>query len=94
MKSMTFRNIFNGERFVCDDVRMVEVIDNVEYLIVHRPDEHRIFKMRKDVLEKVNIPVTQRNKSTTLRMQESEVRILPGVPINGDHSVKVQHLTL
>ena len=42
----------NGERFVCDDVRTVEVIDGVEYLIVHRPNEHRIFKMRKDALEK------------------------------------------
>jgi hypothetical protein len=67
MKPMTFRNILNGERFVCDDVRTVEVIDGVEYLIVHRPDEHRVFKMRKDVLEKINTPVTQRNKSTTLR---------------------------
>ncbi len=67
MKSITFKNRMNGERFVCDDVRTVEVIDGVEYLIVHRPNEHRIFKMRKDVLEKINTPVTQRNKSTTLR---------------------------
>ncbi len=52
MKSMTFKNRLNGERFICDDVRTVEVIDGVEYLIVHRPDEHRLFKMRKDVLEK------------------------------------------
>ena len=52
MKSMTFKNRMNGERFVCDDVRTVEVIDGVEYLIVHRPNEHRTFKMRKDALEK------------------------------------------
>jgi hypothetical protein len=52
MKSMTFKNRMNGERFVCDDVRTVEVIEGVEYLIVHRPNEHRVFKMRKDVLEK------------------------------------------
>ncbi len=52
MKPMTFRNRMNNERFVCDDVRTVEVIDGVEYLIVHRPNEHRMFKMRKDVLEK------------------------------------------
>ncbi len=52
MKSMTFKNRMNGERFVCDNVRAVEVIDGVEYLIVHRPNEHRMFKMRKDVLEK------------------------------------------
>jgi hypothetical protein len=53
MKPMTFRNILNGERFVCDDVRTVEVIDGVEYLIVHKPNEHRVFKMRKDALEKI-----------------------------------------
>ena len=52
MKSMNFKNRLNGERFVCDDVRTVEVIEGVEYLIVHRPNEHRMFKMRKDVLEK------------------------------------------
>lgn len=67
MKSTTLENRINGERFICDDVRTVEVIDGVEYLIVHRPNEHRIFKMRKDILAKVNTPVTQRNKSTTLR---------------------------
>lgn len=50
---MTFRNILNGERFICDDVRAVEVIEGVEYLIVHRPNEHRVFKMRKDALEKI-----------------------------------------
>jgi hypothetical protein len=53
MKPMTFKNILNGERFVCDDVRTVEVIDGVEYLIVHKPNEHRVFKMRKDALEKI-----------------------------------------
>ena len=52
MKSMTFKNRMNGERFVCDNVRTVEVIDGVEYLVVHRPNEHRTFKMRKDALEK------------------------------------------
>jgi hypothetical protein len=52
MKSITLKNRMNGERFICDDVRTVEVIDGVEYLVVHRPNEHRHFKMRKDVLEK------------------------------------------
>lgn len=52
MKSMTFKNRLNGERFICDDVRTVEVIDGVEYLVVHRPNEHRTFKMRRDALEK------------------------------------------
>lgn len=52
MKSMTFKNRMNGERFVCDDIRAIEVIEGVEYLLVHRPNEHRIFKMRRDALEK------------------------------------------
>lgn len=53
MKSMIFKNRMNNERFVCDDVRTVEVIDGVEYLIVHRPNENRVYKMRKDALEKI-----------------------------------------
>jgi hypothetical protein len=53
MKAITFKNILNSERFVCDNVRTIEVIDGVEYLIVHRPNEHRVFKMRKDALEKI-----------------------------------------
>ena len=53
MKPMTFKNRMNNERFVCDDVRTIEVIDGVEYLLVHRPNEHRLFKMRKDALEKI-----------------------------------------
>ncbi len=52
MKPITFKNRMNNERFVCDDIRTVEVIDGVEYLLVHRPNEHRVFKMRKDALEK------------------------------------------
>ena len=52
MKQTFFKNRFNNERFVCDDIRVTDVIDEVEYLLVHRPNEHRMFKMRKDVLEK------------------------------------------
>ena len=62
MKSMNFKNRLNGERFICDDVRAVEVIDGVEYLIVHRPNEHRHFKMRKDVLEKDTAMVKGRSQ--------------------------------
>ena len=67
MKPIMFKNRMNSDVFVCDDVRMTDNIDGVEYLFVHRPNEHRVFKMRKDVLEKINAPVTQRNQSTTLR---------------------------
>ena len=54
MKPVFFRNRLNGERFVCEDTRIVETIDGVEYLVVHRPNEQRVFKMRRDALEKVN----------------------------------------
>ena len=53
MKPKTFKNRMNGDKFVCDDVRLVEVIDGVEYIIVHRPNEQRTFKMRRDALEQV-----------------------------------------
>lgn len=59
---MTFKNRVNNEQFVCDDVRAIEVIDGVEYLLVHRPNEYRMFKMRKDALEKINTPVVQRRE--------------------------------
>jgi hypothetical protein len=52
MKPVIFKNRFNGERFICEDVRAVETIDGVDYLVVHRPNEHRSFKMRRDALEK------------------------------------------
>ena len=66
MKATMLKNRFNNEHFVCDDIRVTENIDGVEYIVVHRPNEHRPFKMRRDALEKI-APVTQRNKSTTLR---------------------------
>ena len=60
MRTIMFKNIFNNEHFVCDDIRVTETIDGVEYLVVHRPNEHRPYKMRRDALEKINTPVTQR----------------------------------
>jgi hypothetical protein len=59
MKPVTLRNLLNGERFVCEDFRQVEVIDGVEFLYVHRPNEHRLLKMRKDILEKVKEKLPQ-----------------------------------
>ena len=53
MKSTMFKNIFNNDQVICEDVRTIEVIDGVEYLVVHRPGEQRMFKMRKDALERV-----------------------------------------
>ena len=59
MKPMTMKVIHSGERFICDDLRVVDVIDGVEYLVVHRPGEQRVFKMRKDVLVKDNTAVVK-----------------------------------
>ena len=67
MKPVYFRNRVNGDRFVCDDVRAVVYIDGVEYLTVHRPNESRSYKMRRDALEKVNTPVAHLDQSATLR---------------------------
>jgi hypothetical protein len=63
MRVTLFKNLFNNEQFVCDDIRVTENIDGVEYIVVHRPNEHRPLKMRRDALEKINTPVTQRNKT-------------------------------
>ena len=54
MKETVFKNRVNNEHFVCDDVHATESIDGVEYLLVRRPNEHRLFKMRRDALEKIN----------------------------------------
>ncbi len=56
MKTITFKNRFNNERVVCNDARMIEIIDGVEYLVVHRPGTDRQFLMRRDALEKVKTP--------------------------------------
>jgi hypothetical protein len=62
MKPTLLKNRLNNERFICDDIRVTEFIDDVEYLIVHRPNEHRLFKMRKDVLEKDTAMVKGRSQ--------------------------------
>lgn len=56
MKQITFENIFNHERFKCNDVRDVQIIDGVEYLKVNRLGNDRILLMRKDSLKKVVEP--------------------------------------
>ena len=54
MKTMTFVNERNGEQVICYNVRAVQVIDGIEYLIVHKKENPRPFMMRKDALKKVN----------------------------------------
>jgi hypothetical protein len=53
VKSITFKNKFNGERVVCKDIKAVQVIDGVEYLLVTTL-QNRTHLMRKDALEKVS----------------------------------------
>ena len=54
MKQNRFLNQMIGEIFVCEDTRVVDTIDGVDYLLVHRVDNHRVFKMRRDVLRPLN----------------------------------------
>lgn len=55
-KETVFRNRINGEEVICRDTRRdVEIVDGIEFYIVHRKDSLRTFKMRKDALEKVRV---------------------------------------
>jgi hypothetical protein len=53
MKAITFKNRFNGEQVICKDVKAVQIIDGIEYLLVSRTIQDRKFLMRKDALEKI-----------------------------------------
>jgi hypothetical protein len=50
---MLFESKLNRDRYECDNVRDVEVIDDIEYLRVRKPNTQRQFLIRKDSLEKV-----------------------------------------
>lgn len=60
MKTVTFRNKLNGEHFVCDDLKAVETIDGIEFLIVRREGKPRPYKIRKDMLEKIQFNARQK----------------------------------
>ena len=53
MKTITFKNRFNGEKVVCNDTKAVQVIDGIEYLLVSKTIQDRKFLMRKESLEKI-----------------------------------------
>ena len=53
MKTITFKNRFNGEQVVCNDTKAVQLIDGIEYLMVSRTIQDRKFLMRKESLEQV-----------------------------------------
>jgi hypothetical protein len=59
MKTITFKNRFNGEQVVCNDTKAVQMIDGIEYLLVSKTIQDRKFLMRKDALEKVNTAVVK-----------------------------------
>ena len=53
MKTITLKNKFNGEQVVCKDLKEVQLIDGIEYVLVSKTIQDRKFLMRKDALEKV-----------------------------------------
>ena len=55
MKPVIFENMLNRERVVCDDVKLSQWVDGVEYLAVHRENSPRVFLMRRDMLQKVKV---------------------------------------
>jgi hypothetical protein len=55
MKTVTFRNRFNGETVVCKDLKEVQLIDGIEYILVSKTVQDRKFLMRKDALEKIKV---------------------------------------
>ena len=52
-KPVTFKNNFNGEQWICDDVKKAKTIDGVTYVTVHKPNSYRMVLMRKDSLVQV-----------------------------------------
>ncbi len=63
MKTVYLKNKMNGEKFVCEDMRQIENIEGVDYLVVHRHGQDRSFLIRKDILEKDSSIKLQREKS-------------------------------
>ena len=59
MKQNRYLNQMNGEIFICEDTRVVDTIDGVDYLLVRREDSPRIFKMRRDVLRRLDTAVVK-----------------------------------
>ncbi len=58
MKPVNLVNRMNNEKFICENIREVEIIDGVEYLRVRRPGEQRWFLMRREAVTKDNSVVS------------------------------------
>lgn len=63
MKPQLFENPINGERWVCDDVRQIKIIDGTGYISVHKPNQQRTVLMRRDSLR----PIKQNFISSKVR---------------------------
>ena len=55
MKPVIFENMLNRERVVCDDTKLSQWVDGVEYLAVRKEHSPRVFLMRRDMLKKVKV---------------------------------------
>lgn len=47
-------NIRTQERWVCDDISRIKIIDNVDFLYIHPVNSLRVVLMRRDSLRRVN----------------------------------------
>ena len=55
MKPVIFEKMLNRERVVCDNTKLSQWVDGVEYLAVRRENSPRVFLMRRDMLQKVKV---------------------------------------
>ena len=55
MKPVMFENMLNRERVVCDNTKLSQWVDGVEYLAVRRENSPRVFLMRRDMLQRVKV---------------------------------------
>ena len=56
MKKVFFENIVNKEKFFCNNLKDVRVIDGIEYLRVFRIGTQRDCLIKKDSLKKISEP--------------------------------------
>jgi hypothetical protein len=52
-KTKLFENKITLERYICDNIRMVRVLEGHEFLSVRRLDDDRKFLIRRDSLREV-----------------------------------------
>ena len=56
MKPIIFENPRTREQVICDDVRNIAVIEGEEYLAVRRPDQPRVFLIKRSAVVRVKAP--------------------------------------